>query len=152
MSRKLFVALALLAFSAGPGVAQQPPKQKPKEEPKEEAKREKIFPLGAQWIAISLDGKPLGTGTDRPTFILDQNLRGKGFGGCNSFSMTAYPLRQQKLAVGPVATTRKMCDKALMDIEKAYLLALRGAGEWDLEAGILVLKGQRGVLRFDRVL
>ena len=112
-------------------------------------KQDKQFPVPSSWIVISLNGKPY-TGVDRPTFTLDQQYRAKGFGGCNTYSATAYPLREQRFAVGPLALTKKQCDKGVMETERAYFVALRTAMQWDLEGVTLVIKGQNGELRFER--
>ena len=114
-------------------------------------KDEKRFPLGAAWIAVSLDGKTL-SGTERPGFRLDDQFRVHGFGGCNSFSATAFPLREQGIAVGPLALTRRSCDKAVMDLEMKFLTALRTSAKWDTQIGSLVIKGPNGELKFERSL
>lgn len=113
-------------------------------------KTDKIFPSSMNWVAVSLNGKALGGGRERPSFYLDEQLRARGFGGCNNFSVTAFPLRQQKFAVGPIAHTRMSCDKGVADTERRFFVAFRTATEWDLVDGALVLKGQGGVLRFER--
>src|SRR5690349_1812109 len=90
-------------------------KKKKEEEPKPVSpmqKQDKIFPVGTTWTAVDLNGKPFPG--ERPSFTVDQQFRAKGFGGCNTFSATAYPLRDQRLAVGPFAMTKRSCDKALM--------------------------------------
>jgi len=112
--------------------------------------QEKTFPLGASWSVVALNGKPVQE--QRATLIVDQNLRGTGFGGCNTFSASAYPLRQQGLAVGPIAITKRACDKGLLDFEKAFLIALRSAQKWDIVNGRLVLKGGAGELTLSRSL
>ena len=122
----------------------QPPSSAPK-------KQDKQFPVPSSWIVISLNGKPF-TGADRPTFSLDQQYRAKGFGGCNTYSATAYPLREQRFAVGPLALTKKQCDKAVMETERAFFIALRTAMQWDLDGITLVIKGQNGELRFERAI
>jgi len=61
---------------------------------------EKLFPTNVNWVANSLDGKQLWNGADRPSIYIDKQLRLKGYDGCNMFSVIAYPLRQQKLAIG----------------------------------------------------
>jgi heat shock protein HslJ len=81
---------------------------------------------------------------------VSQQLRATGFGGCNNFSATLYPLRQQAIAVGPVARTRKSCDKGVEARELEFLTALRTAAQWDLVGPQLVIKGQNGELRFER--
>jgi len=110
----------------------------------------KQFPVGVQWVLVSLNGKSVGL--NQPTLQLDAQLRMRGFSGCNTFSAVAYPLKSQGLAVGPLALTRKECAKAEMDLEKAYLLGLRTTGKWEERDGSLLLVGQAGELKFDRAL
>ena len=111
---------------------------------------DKIFPLGASWIAVSLNGKPF-TG-DRPSFSIDQRLRATGFGGCRNFTTVAYPLREQGLAVGPFELTRKSCSKEVMAREEAFLVALRTTAKWEQQGSTLVLRSPNGELRFERAL
>lgn len=111
-------------------------------------KPEKQFPVGSSWVAVSLNGRRFGG--ERPAFLLDKQFRARGFGGCNNFSATAYPLREQGIAVGPLALTKKQCDKALMDLERAFFVALRTAQKWDSDVGSLILKSPSGEIRFER--
>lgn len=120
-------------------------------EPRPGQKEEKKFPLGSSWIAVSINGKPFG-GTERPAFSLDDQFRARGFGGCNSFSATAFPLKEQGIAVGPLALTRRECDKGVMATEQSFLTALRTAAKWDTVVGSLVIKGPNGELKFERSL
>lgn len=113
--------------------------------------QEKIFPLDATWTAVSLNGKQFN-GADRPSFIIDKQYRARGYGGCNTFAATAFPLRDQQLAVGPLALTKKPCDKGLGSLEQDFFIALRTAGQWDIVGSQLVIKSQKGELRFDRAL
>lgn len=112
---------------------------------------EKKFPLGAAWIAVTMNGKAL-SGTERPGFRLDEQFRVQGFGGCNTFSATAFPLKDQGIAVGPLAMTKRSCDKSVMDAETAFLVALRTSAKWDTQIGSLVIKGPNGELKFERSL
>lgn len=114
------------------------------------AKAQKIFPSDSTWMAVSLNGKPFGG--ERPSFLLDKQFRAKGFGGCNTFSATAYPLMEQHIAVGPFALTKRTCDKSLMATEQAFFMALRTASVWDLQGTLLVMKGPNGELKFERSL
>lgn len=152
ISAFLAASVTALPLLVGTASAQRGPKpaQEPSLEQREgpTIKQDKTFPLGASWTAISLNGKPVAN--RRITFQVDMNLRGTGFGGCNTFSASAYPLRQQGFAVGPVALTKRSCDKAVLDFERSYLMALRGARNWDLVAGKLVIKGAAGEVQFDR--
>jgi heat shock protein HslJ len=131
------------------GQAAQKENTKQADTKKEDAKKEeKMFPLKTPWLVSQINGKTYGT--DRPTFVLDDNYRAKGFSGCNTFSATAYPLKGQGFAVGPIALTKRMCDKTLMDQEKTYLMLLRTSQAWDQVEGALILKSPSGTLRFER--
>lgn len=110
----------------------------------------KIFPLGSSWVAVSLNGKPFSG--ERPSFRLDDQMRATGFGGCNTYSTTAYPLREQGLAVAPFAVTKRTCDKGAMAIEHAFLMALRTSGKWDIQGRNLIIKSQTGDLVLERSL
>ena len=115
-----------------------------------QAKATKVFPADATWMAISLNGKSYNG--ERPSFILDKQFRAKGFGGCNSFAATAYPLMEQHIAIGPLALTKRACDKGLMASEQAFLVALRTSSVWDMVGSNLVMKGPNGELKFERSL
>lgn len=114
--------------------------------------REKQFPVGASWAAISLNDRTYPVDRNRPYFTLDGQYQLRGFGGCNTFSATAYPLRSQGFAVSPFAVTRKSCGAAIDAAERAFMLALRMSQKWDLVKGILVLQGSAGTIRADRSL
>lgn len=138
------------AHAQGVGYGRSKQQQAPDPTQNVPTQQEKVFPVNASWSAISLNGKPIGD--RRATLLVDANLRGTGFGGCNTFSAAAYPLRQQGFAVGPLALTKRSCDKGLLDFERSYLTALRGARNWDFVDGKLVIKGAAGELKFDRAL
>lgn len=111
---------------------------------------ERQFPLGVTYEAVSVSGRSVEG--DRPAMTLDQTFRLHGFAGCNTYSAIAYPLQNQGLAVGPFALTRKQCDQATMQRERAFLEALRAAREWDINGGELVIRGGRGELRLRQAL
>ena len=107
--------------------------------------------LTLSWVAVSLNGKPF-TG-ERPSFKLDVQLRATGFSGCNTYATAAYPLREQGLAVGPFALTKRSCDKTVMAIEQAFLVALRSSAKWDIQGRNLIIQTQNGgELRLERSL
>lgn len=112
---------------------------------------EKTYPTKVTWALKSLNNKPVPREADI-TLMIDDNFRGTGFGGCNYWSATIYPVRGQRLAAGPVATTKKQCTPALMQIERAFLVGVHSGPEWDLVGPELVLKGKGGTLRFERAL
>jgi len=110
----------------------------------------KQFPLNVQWILSTINGKPAGD--NQPTLLLDSQYRIRGFAGCNTYSATSYPGKNQGIAVGPLATTKKECDKATNELEKAYLLSLRTSIQWQMKDGFLILLGEKSELKFERAL
>ena len=74
---------------------------------------QKNFPLDQTWSLKELNGKPVPSGLDA-SLKIDGNLRGSGFTGCNSWSATLYPVKDQHLMVGPFALTKKQCAKDVM--------------------------------------
>jgi heat shock protein HslJ len=150
-----FATLATTTLVASDASAQRRQQMPSREElgtpaPAPIPQQEKNFPLGAAWSASTLNGKSVAG--MRATLLVDANLRGTGFGGCNTFSASAYPLRQQGFAVGPLALTKRTCDKDISGFERSYLTALRGARKWDLVQGRLVISTALGDLVFERAL
>ncbi len=113
--------------------------------------QEKMFPLDSTWTAVSVNGKTFPS-TERPSFIIDKQYRARGFGGCNTFVATAFPLKEQHLAVGPLALTKKPCENGLSASEKNFLMAFRTSGAWDIVGSQLVIKSQAGEIKFERAL
>jgi heat shock protein HslJ len=61
----------------------------------------------------------------------------KGFAGCNTFRAT-YQTQGERIAVGPVASTRRLCeDKAVMQQEREFLAALRSTTRWAFSGAML---------------
>ncbi len=137
---------ATLGRPAGPTRQVDPKVPQPGEGP-----AGKVFPLNSSWVAVSLNGKPFSG--ERPSFKLDDQLRATGFGGCNTYATAAYPLREQGLAVGSFALTKRSCDKSAMAIEQAFLVALRSSGKWEIQGRNLIIRTQNGgQLLFERSL
>jgi heat shock protein HslJ len=141
----VFYAAAAFAGPSGPQSEedQGPPKPLPP--------LQKNFPLDQTWSLRELNGKPVPAGLDA-SLKIDGTYRGSGFSGCNSWSATLYPVKDQHLAVGPFAITKKQCDKDIMAVEVGFLSSLIGNPTWDLVNGDLVIKGPRGSVRLARSL
>jgi heat shock protein HslJ len=119
--------------------------------PKPLPPQQKNFPLDQTWQLRELNGKPVSADLD-VSLKIDSALRGSGYTGCNSWSATMYPIKDQHLAVGPYALTKKKCDKDTMAIEFGFLTGLLGMPIWDLVNGELVFKGPHGEMRLARSL
>ena len=144
----LIAATSAEAGSRKPSNPEDQTKERVEQQREALKKRDKVFPLKSTWVAVSLNKKPFSG--DRPSFTLDDQFRARGFGGCNTFSATAYPLREQRFAVGPIALTKKACDKGAMAVEQQFLVALRTSAQWDIDGSSLVIRTQNGELRFER--
>jgi heat shock protein HslJ len=143
----LCFATASIVYAAG----HKGPQGDEDDTPKPLPPLQKNFPLDQTWSLKELNGKPVPPGMD-VSLKIDGSLRGSGFTGCNSWSATLYPVKDQHLAVGPYALTKKQCPKDVMQLELGFLSALVGNPEWDLVNGDLVIKGPRGALRLGRSL
>jgi len=121
------------------------------EPPKPLPPLQKNFPLDQTWSLRDINDKPIPAGLDA-SLMIDGNLRGSGYTGCNSWSATLYPVKDQHLLTGPFALTKKQCDKDVMAVEFGFLSALTGNPTWDLVNGELVIKGPKGTLRLARSL
>jgi heat shock protein HslJ len=146
LSRTAIALIALGAVFAAHAVRAEDDKT-----PKPLPPQQKNFPLDQTWSLRELNGKPIDSTLD-VSLKIDSALRGSGFTGCNSWSATMYPVKDQHLLVGPYALTKKQCDKDMMAIESGFLSALMAGPSWDLVNGELVIKGPRGELRLARSL
>jgi heat shock protein HslJ len=102
---------------------------------------DKTFPTKIVWTLYSFNGKPI---TGDVNFLIDDNNRGSGSGGCNTWSATLVPVRGQRLAMGPIAITKKQCAKEVTQLEFAFLIALRSGPHWDIVGPDVVIKGEKG--------
>jgi heat shock protein HslJ len=146
---------ALAAFVAIPASAQGRKQKATPEQKQEQAqpgaakKDEKEFPTKANFNLKEINGKaPAGDAS----LTIDSTFRGSGYSGCNTWSATVYPVRGQKLLMGPVVMTKKTCDPALMTFEREYLTILHSGPTWDTQGDTLTVKGQTGTLVFLRSL
>lgn len=154
--RKSLLTVALIAAVcslAAPALAAMkgPQTEEDQGPPKPLPPQQKNFPLDQTWSLRELNGKPVSSGIDA-SLKIDSQLRGSGFTGCNSWSATIYPVKDQHLMAGGFALTKKQCDKDLMQLEVQFLTSLTGNPSWDLVNGDLVIKGPHGSARLARSL
>ena len=151
MSVVVAVAAALCFTTAAYAAQKGPQTEEDNAPPKPLPPLQKNFPLDQTWSLRELNGKPVPPGLDI-SLKIDGTLRGSGYTGCNSWSATMYPVKDQHLAVGPYALTKKECPKDIKALEMGFLSALLGNPAWDLVNGDLVIKGPRGSMRLVRSL
>jgi heat shock protein HslJ len=122
-----WMLLLLLAALAAPALAQNAAR----------------FSMGQSYKAISISGFDVqnkglsllvskGSGNDE--------LKGSGNAGCNSWSATVI-LRDDQIDFTNIVTTKKMCGKAEMKAEDAFLTSLRSAKRWHVDGDKLIIEG-----------
>lgn len=149
MNRHLALLLAACVAVSAPAFAQDAPS--PDKKPGALAPiQPKRFPSNVTFTLKTFNGKSVSG--DRPTIAFDPQMRFRGFAGCNTYSATAITMPRQGLGVGPIATTKKNCGSAVMEAEKAFLLAIRTRHVWNTKDNDLYLAGDKGELVFERSL
>jgi len=151
ISRALCALAAVLAVASASTFAHAQMRKEEEKEPTPIGAAFKNFPLDQTWQLREINDKPIPAGLD-VSLMIDGNLRGSGFTGCNTWSATLYPVKEQHLLMGPPALTKKQCAKDVMAVENGFLSALIAQQTWDLVNGELVIKGKRGNLRLARSL
>ena len=143
----LIVAALAPALIAQPALARPRHQQQQAEKQPDKNAYESPFPTKMNWTLSSINGKPAPADA---SLRIDETLRGSGLSGCNSWSATLYPVRGHKLAMGPVAMTKKTCSPAINMFERQYLTILHTGPNWDLNGSTLTIKSQAGTLVFHR--
>ncbi len=148
------LAIACFAFIGLTGPSQAAMRHQATNQPPPSAasplpEKPKEYPVGTTWVLKSFNDKPVPVSDDL-TFSVDCNFRGSGYSGCNMWSATVYPVKDQKFLVGPVAITKKQCDKDKTQFEVSYLSAIHSGPSWNVVGGDLILKTQSGTLVFQR--
>ena len=141
---------ALAALAAQPTFAREKHKvqnQEQKQGEKEKNAYESPFPVKMNWQLSTINDKAPPADA---TLLIDENLRGTGQSGCNTWSATLYPVRGHRLAMGPVAITKKTCSPEINAFERVYLTILHTGPTWDLQGSTLTVKSQAGALVFNR--
>jgi heat shock protein HslJ len=98
---------------------------------------------GAEWAVDAIEGKPLVSGSQATlAFAPDGRLSGQA--SCNRFTST-YTLSGEGLHIAQAASTRMLCDDALMAQESSFLAILGSAQNFSIEAdGALLLRAGDG--------
>lgn len=147
-TRKHVLVWAALAVGSLGFVGSAQAAKKPKDPASDKPVYETPFPEGISWTLTQMNGKPVSG--DAPSLKIDENKRGTGYSGCNTFSAALYPIRGQRLLMGPAAMTKRACPPAQMNLERLYITILRTGPNWSLDAQDLIVKSKAGSLRFKR--
>lgn len=99
--------------------------------------------MGTEWVVETIGGQGL-VAQSRATieFLPDGQIA--GLGSCNRYS-GRWSLTGETLEVGPLASTRKACEPALMDQENRLLRQLQSTRSFDIsQRGELLLSPKAG--------
>jgi len=88
---------------------------------------------GTTWRIVEVGGTPVADPA-QTEFRLDASGGVSGSTGCNTFTGSAT-VTGKKLAISPLATTRKACPAALATQETAILSALQSVREYEAGKG-----------------
>src|SRR5262249_45831260 len=100
------------------------------------------FPMDKSYKAISISGFDV---QNKGLSLLvakgsGDELKGSGNAGCNNWNATVI-LRDDQIDFTNIVTTKKMCGKPVMNAEEAFLMSLRSAKRWHVDADKLVIEG-----------
>jgi heat shock protein HslJ len=105
--------------------------------------------VGTEWTLTEMGGqKPLPDTTLTATFAEDGALSGNS--GCNTYN-TTYEVDASKISVNQqVASTMMMCEEAVTDQERAYVMAVTSSATYEIQGMELVLRdsGANALLKF----
>lgn len=106
---------------------------------------------GAEWVLEDLNGTGVVDHL-QTTLLFDGRDRLSGQGGCNRY-MAQAQLANNRLTVGAIASTKKLCPPAVMDQENRYFQALQNAERVRLDGAFLLIysQGVKAPLRFTRL-
>ncbi len=103
--------------------------------------------LDVEWAVEKIGGRPV-VDKSRATIQFLPDGRIAGMGSCNRYT-GSWSLNGETLEVGPLATTRKACEPALMDQEHRLLRQLESTRSFDISqrGELLVSSGAGALLR-----
>jgi len=102
--------------------------------------------LSGAYKISSINDQAISDNAPSINFVaLDKSIRGNT--GCNSF-FGKYTLDLYALSFSEIGSTEMACDQPIMDVENAFMNALRNTGSYQLENSVLTLhsKTDRSVL------
>lgn len=102
--------------------------------------------LSGAYKVSSINNSAISENNPTINFVaLDKTVRGNT--GCNSF-FGKYSLDLYALSFSEIGSTEMACDQPIMDVENAFMNAIRNTGSYDLENSVLTFysKADRSVL------
>jgi len=104
------------------------------------------FQLSGAYRISSISNKAVSGNAPTLNFIeLEKTIRGNT--GCNNF-FGNYTIDHSALSFNDISSTEMACEQPIMDVENAFLQALRNTGTYDIENSVLTLysKSDRNII------
>ena len=105
-----------------------------------------------RWVLSLIDGQPLPAGIEATAVFTpgsdEQESQVNGGAGCNGY-FGPYIVDGNSLDIGPLGTTRMMCEEAAMQVEAAFLAGLDSAQHYETILGQLTIATASGSLVFN---
>ena len=98
---------------------------------------------GTEWAIVRLDGRDLADGDEPLLLAFGHDGRVWGTTGVNELT-ASYSLTADYVTFGPLATTRRSGDAALMDQEQRLVASFAGMCPFHLTAHTLSIDGPHG--------
>lgn len=103
------------------------------------------LPIHSEWIVQEITGfEGVVSDESRPVLRLVMT-HASGNSACNEYR-GYFSLSGQNISFTELVSTRKMCAPAFMEVEMAYLDALRKIDSWEIESQQLLLSSEGKVL------
>lgn len=94
--------------------------------------------IGTEWVLEEIDGSGVVDNV-QSTLRFDRNDRIIGWGGCNRY-FTGVRLAGNKIKMGPIGSTRRICPPVVMAQEERFFQALIKARTISIEDPFLVIE------------
>lgn len=98
-------------------------------------------PVHSEWKVSSIEGFSEAIPAENTPTLRMVMTHASGASACNQYTGT-FSMAGESLVFHDMVSTRKMCTPELMEVEVAYLDALRSVKTWEIENQTLVLKGE----------
>ncbi len=97
-----------------------------------------------QLVSMGADNEtPVASVASRVQVTFSEDGRVAGNAGCNSFKGN-YRVDGDQIEIGPLATTRKMCEQNVMTVERTVLQGMEQATSFEIKDGQLTLLDETG--------
>jgi len=110
------------------------------------SKKITLSQIQKQWVLVNVDGQPITTQA-ASTLILEAPAKATGNLACNHF-FGSMQLQDNKLRINNMASTRKMCENSVNNLEMIVSSVLSDWSEVQLNTDTLTVINQKHTLNY----